>query len=344
VPGDDASTLGTGWSERYLGGSETAEAEAFADAVAALLDIQAEYASRAGNGELKRTQHAKRHAATLNAEFHVVPDVPPHLRFGLFQPGAKYQAAVRFSNASGRTLPDEERDLRGIAVRVMSSPNRPNDFLATNYPASHAKNVRQFVSFAQAVAPGTRFGLIRHLLTKLGPRQAIDVLRNVTTGTDRPVASLALETYWSRSPFQLGAAAMRFSLKPSGETSSSSVPAPDRNSPDGLRLEFEDRLREGPVAFDFAVQLFVNEAVTPIEDASSLWDPNEAPEVTIANLVIPQQDLSSSEAKADAEAVDQMGFNPWNGADTFRPLGELNRARRLAYPASQDRRGATTVD
>jgi hypothetical protein len=31
---------------------------------------------------------------------------------------------------------------------------------------------------------------------------------------------------------------------------------------------------------------------------------------------------------------DELAFNPWNTTDEFRPLGNLNRARKVAYDAS----------
>ena len=53
--------------------------------------------------------------------------------------------------------------------------------------------------------------------------------------------------------------------------------------------------------------------------------------MTLAQLVIPSQEL---DAKDEAE-IDAYSFNPWNASiDDFRPLGSMNRARRLVYFAS----------
>src|SRR5262249_53868228 len=38
--------------------------------------------------------------------------------------------------------------------------------------------------------------------------------------------------------------------------------------------------------------------------------------------------------RAEARAIEEMAFNPWNTTDEFRPLGNLNRARKAVYDAS----------
>ena len=48
----------------------------------------------------------------------------------------------------------------------------------------------------------------------------------------------------------------------------------------------------------------------------------------------PQGDLSTVDALAQAQIIDALAFNPWNTTDEFRPLGNLNRARKAVYDAS----------
>ena len=55
------------------------------------------------SGQLRRGQHAKA-TGCVTAEFRIANDVPPELRHGIFsQPGRRYSAIVRFSNAQGRS-------------------------------------------------------------------------------------------------------------------------------------------------------------------------------------------------------------------------------------------------
>jgi hypothetical protein len=111
---------GTGWREIYLGGSPAAEArliESFAEQIGR---VQADVKEREHAPTIRRAFHAKIHAGITNAEFRVLPDLPPDLQVGYFQPGAAYPATVRFSNASGAMQPDGKRDLRGLAVRIVA--------------------------------------------------------------------------------------------------------------------------------------------------------------------------------------------------------------------------------
>jgi hypothetical protein len=98
-----------------------------------------------------------------------------------------------------------------------------------------------------------------------------------------------------------------------------------------LRSELKSRLKEGGVQFDFQVQRYVDEVSTPIEDATVEWAEDISPFVTIARLIIPAQELDDA---AERE-IDRFAFNPWNtGSDDLRPLGSMNRARKLVYSAS----------
>ena len=94
------------------------------------------------------------------------------------------------------------------------------------------------------------------------------------------------------------------------------------------------RLRDGDVVFELCVQRFVDEHRTPIEDGSVEWMATVTPPVLVATLRIPAQDVGSVDAAAAARQVDQLVFNPWNTTEEFRPLGNLNRARKAAYAAS----------
>jgi hypothetical protein len=86
------------------------------------------------------------------------------------------------------------------------------------------------------------------------------------------------------------------------------------------------------------VQRYVNADRTPIEDGTVEWKEADAPLVTIARLIIPAQELDAS----DEAEIDGYSFNPWNASlDDFRPLGSMNRARRLVYSASAKMRNET---
>ncbi len=290
---------GTGWTEVFLGGSREAEDELIRRRFAPEINrIQRDIARIDDTASINRAQHNKMVAGTKNAEFQVLTDIPEDLRVGLFQPGKKYAAHVRFSNASGFEQPDSARDLRGAAVRVIVENGKVHDFLITNAPFSHARDARQFMIIASAIArqgrPGvlwklgawrTVAGLVR-IVRRLGWKEAMRVLRTIREQTSRPVASLATEQYWSRSPFAFGAV---------------------------------------------AAQRYVDPVRTPIEDGTVEWKEADAPFTTVGYLTIPSQEL---DAVGEAD-INNYAFNPWNtSSDDYRPLGSMNRARKLVYFAS----------
>jgi hypothetical protein len=93
-------------------------------------------------------------------------------------------------------------------------------------------------------------------------------------------------------------------------------------------------LAKGPIRFELSIQRYVDDKKTPIEDTSIAWELASTPNVPVATLTIPQQDITSPEAREKVLVINAMSFTPWNTTDDFRPLGNLNRSRKMAYHAS----------
>jgi hypothetical protein len=336
---------GTGWSETYLGGSKLEETRRIHSFVETINIVQerlrlSDRRKRAGRGF-----NAKAHAAIANAVFVVADEIPEELRRGVFQPGARYEGvAIRFSNSSGLVQADAKPDLRGMAIRAPygdeSAPDGSavQDFLGTNYEVNHARDADEFMRIAQAMTDPFKFARLLFpsnwalLWRSLMQRYSREVMR-------RPVASLTEETFWSRAPFAIGPVAVRFRIAPSGNRGEVGQhrgdPGEARQDADYLRDDLVSRLRAGDVEYRFEIQRFNNERETPIEDGAVPWT---TPFETLATIVLPQQDLTTEEALADHRVVEAMEFSPWHASDDFRPLGSLNRARRLVYDASADLR------
>lgn len=324
------------WAETYEEGSAEKEDLAFK----ALADdiMHAQLKSRRAAGEktlvvaVDRAFHAKALLAVDDAELQFRSDLPADLAAGFARPGARYPVAVRISNAANRPESDNARDMRGIALRIKVSPDEQHDLLATNYPVSHARNARQFVRFAVATAGGTasRLAGLAGLTFTEGPFETVRMLRNVSAAR-RTIKSAALETYWSRGAVRWGPKlAVRFLLRP---LSPAPITGPDPSAdPDGLSKELAARLSSGAVRFELCVQRFVSAEATPIEDTSIPW--TAAPSETVATLTIPQQDVNTPAARERYRVINALAFNPWNTTDEFRPLGNLNRARKSVYDAS----------
>jgi catalase len=349
--------LGLGWHEIPEGGSYDAEKRMIKQWAADMEEVQREnqdtIRKQAAEGDTdpdakadlpQRPLHAKMRVALANAQFRVSDDIPEFLRVGFLQPGNTYRATLRISNGSGVPKPDYKGDLRGFALRLhLEDEDSPiQDFLMTNAPRAHYRNAGQFLAFLKAMASRK----IWELPLAIGLWETIRMLFIAKLQTLRRVKSLATERYWSRAPFALrkkgeksGGYAFKFALVP-GSCPAASVP----NGDDYLREDFNKRLRRGAIFFEFRVQLFVNDEVTPIEDVSVEWKEVDSPFFTIGELYIPPQNLDSFEAQAMALKINDLAFNIWNRIPEIVPIGGANRARPKAYEAVANQREANQED
>ena len=64
------------------------------------------------------------------------------------------------------------------------------------------------------------------------------------------------------------------------------------------------------------------------------------PYSTVARLMLPKQDTRSAEGKELADKVEACVIDPWQALSEHRPLGDVQRARKVVYFESQKGRGA----
>ena len=97
-------------------------------------------------------------------------------------------------------------------------------------------------------------------------------------------------------------------------------------------------LSKGPVSFDLKLQFYVDDRLTPIEDPTQIWPEDRTPIVTVGRLLA----LPETEAPPNFSArIESASFDPWAALVEHRPLGEIMRARKVAYFASQTARKAS---
>jgi hypothetical protein len=289
----------------------------------------------ARDGTTHRALHAKGHGIH-EATFEVAGDLPEHARHGLFAKPAKYEALVRFSNAAGRVQADRVGDVRGIAVKVLGvagdkvlgdAPTQ--DFLGILSSSLPVRTPDEFIALVWATR-SMPLALFR-LLGAFGLR-AFPLVRRATKGLKTPPGSLASKRFFSAAPLQCGPHAVRFSLSPIDADAGDPQPGAD-----AYREELAARLRRAPVSYELALQFFVDEQRTPIEDASVDWT---ADYVRVATLVIARQDAASERGVRLAERGERLAFDPWHALVAHKPLGAIMRARKHAYFASEQGRGA----
>lgn len=326
----DGAADGCAWQEVFEGGSREAEQAIFLSLAEDMLRVQEANRKRMGAACPARTLHAKMVAGVTNALLAVDETLPADFAAGHFQPGAALPAWARLSNASGIPQADAAPDMRGFALRLQLPEGGIHDLLMTSFPVTHARNARQFVEFAM-IASGDRETLLPRLVEKFGLEEAQRMGANIRQGV-RLCPSFALERFWSRGAVLWGGQPVRFQLRPELDAASERLAAPDGD--DALHAEFAERLAAAPVRFRLALQPYVDETSTPIEDGAVEWTEQVSPPIEIATLAIPRQDLREPEGIDQSRQVDEAAFNPWNAPEAFRPLGNLNRARGVVYRKS----------
>jgi len=286
----------------------------------------------AHGGAAHRALHAKGHGIH-EASLAVAADVPEHARHGLFAKPATYEALVRFSNGAGRVQADRVGDVRGIAVKVLGVTGKKvlgdastQDFLAVLSSSLPVRDADEFVALVWALR-SPPLALFR-LLGAFG-FGAFPLVRRAVKGLKTAPGSLAAKRFYSAAPIQCGPHAVKLALTPVDPAAGD--PEPSR---DAYGDELAARLRRAPVTYELALQFFVDEERTPIEDTSIEWPEDIAPYVRVATLAIAQQDVSSERGVRLAARGEQLSFDPWHALVEHKPLGAMMRARKHAYFAS----------
>lgn len=262
-----------------------------------------------------------RAAGCVDAELVVQEGLAAELRVGLFSKPRVYRARVRFANAASAT--DRERDIRGMSIRVFDAPG-PNvtagasvhDLVLNSHPVMPAPDTREFLALLKAMEAGG-FQRASYLMTH--PRAALIGSRarqHHTCHLDIP--------YWSATPYLFGSErAVKYAVRPmSSRQSRRPTSLTDTYLTDALR----SHLAQEEAVFDVAVQLRTG-AHMPMDDASAEWSELESPYRSVARLRIPSQAVSDG----DGNGCESVAFNPWHCHVDQRPLGEMNRARRVIY-------------
>jgi hypothetical protein len=98
----------------------------------------------------------------------------------------------------------------------------------------------------------------------------------------------------------------------------------------------------GPVTYTLALQFFVDEATTPIEDASRDWPEDVAPFVDVATLTIARQDVAAADGQALAARLERTRLRPVASARRAPPArrGDAVAQGRLPRVPAGPRRTA----
>ena len=221
--------------------------------------------------------------------------------------------AIKLLDVSGEKLLEHEQHAE------------TQDFVLIDHPVFFARNVAEMLPLMRdfrRLMTGGPLERTRTLLKALfSLRQPFRILRKA--GAKRPHSPLDIQ-YWSTTPYLLGEAAIKFSLRPRLDR----LPVRPNTSPDKLRLAMVEQLRDQEVTFDFLIQERTDAISMPIEDPTVEWDELRSPFRKVATLKIPPQNFDTPTWISFGE---NLSFTPWHALPEHRPLGGINRARKRLY-------------
>ncbi|WP_457320727.1 catalase family protein [Stenotrophomonas sp. P5_B8] len=300
-------------------------------------------------GHARRAVHAKGHAL-LTGRFQVLDGLPAELAHGLFATAGTYQALVRLSSPPAEQLPDTVSTPRAMAVKLLDVPGarveggeeeHSQDFLMVNGPAFSTPGIQGFLRSAKLLASTTeRMPRTKQVLSAAlrGTEAALEAVGGQSATLKalggEPQHHPLGETFFTQVPFLYGPHMAKFSWVPVSPALLALTGQPLASTADTQReaiCSFFERL-DAPVEWELRVQLCRDLEQMPIEDASVVWPEALSPFVAVGRLVVGAQPAWS----ADAEArEDGLAFAPWHALAAHRPLGSLNRARRIVMAASR---------
>ena len=283
-------------------------------------------------GAVKRDVHAKL-TGLVKAEFCMNENILPEFATGVFVPGRTYQAYIRYSN--GSALPvrsDKKPDGRGMAIKLLGVPGKKvldnareattQDFVMQNHTAFFTSSPSTYLAVMKRIN-GNIFDKLS-LPFVLGFRGLM--LAGKFNGGK--ISNPLQIRYNSISPYQLGVDASKMAVKFCAIPASAEVDAIAKNADDKfLRTAMQDTLNKNEVVYKFYLQPKTSQNMS-VEDYTVEWDEQAAPLYEVATIRIPKQHFQTAELDSLGE---NLSFNPWHTLPEHRPLGCLNRVRKIVY-------------
>jgi hypothetical protein len=327
--------------EQYYQGRKEVE-ERLTNEIIDVIHQYIEKRFREGRRPALRDAHAKDNGL-VKAIFRVDSDLDPELRQGIFVPGREYKAWIRFSNGNSEPRSDRSPDARGMAIKLMDvkgpklldDERETQDFIMINSPTFFVDDLERYKeTLREFLTPGI---VAQNLsVLKLKGRERLLALKANFMVITNPLAT----QYWSTTPYRLG-------LEPSRKTAIKFTAKPRMEEQPGLLsrsmafLSSDFSLKEemqkalvGERRFDFYIQRYVDHR-TPIENTTVEWEESVSPPRHVATIVIPPQQLLSAERGVFCE---NLSFSPWHCLPEHKPLGAINRVRRVAYLKNSEHR------
>src|SRR5208283_3318677 len=95
--------------------------------------------------------------------------------------------------------------------------------------------------------------------------------------------------------------------------------------------DLERRLKAGEARFRFSVQFRTDPARMPLDQATIRWEESASPAVYVADLILPQQDIT---ARGQTAYGENLSWNIWRVTEEHKPQGSIAEARKMVYAAA----------
>lgn len=284
-------------------------------------------------GNALRDAHPKAHGC-VRAEFHVSKNIPAQFAKGIFIPDQSYQAWIRFSNASNdASSADIDKDARGIAIKLLGVSGTKilesekqattQDFIMINHPVFFANDAKRYLSFINDVNSQNMIRKL-HIPFALGFKGTMNALG----ARNSQIANPLYARYWSMVPYQLGLGndrqAVKYSVRACSVTANN---LPKNPSHDFLREALKNTLQQTDACMEFLIQPRTSNKML-VEDSMTEWDEKAAPFYQVATIHIPKQNFDTPEQNKFCE---NLSFTPWHALPAHKPLGAVNRMRKVIY-------------
>lgn len=300
-------------------------------------------------GHALRSVHAKSHAL-LEGRVDVLDGLPPELAQGIFARRESYPVMLRLSTNPGDILDDSITVPRGLAIKVLgvegerlpgSEGATSQDFVMVNAPAFAAPNARKFAGSLKLLAATTDQPQILKKAVSAVLRGAESVVEAFggesaalkTMGGASQTHPLG-DTFYTQTAFRYGDYIAKLSLAPVSPelTALTGTTLATFGNPNVIRDAVGGFFRRNPGSWEIRVQLCTDLDAMPVEDASVEWPEDRSPFVAVARITLPPQTGWSEQRSHVVD--DGFAFSPWHGLAAHRPLGSINRVRKLSYEMS----------
>ena len=282
--------------------------------------------NRPQGGPLRRDAHPKHHGCVKAFWTTSRSTLPEDKQIGVFKKSNEpISAWIRFSNGApeGAKKPDSDADIRGFAIKLMNVPNTPKgsqDFLGITSPRFFSRDSQDYLDLFNAVRKG--FGGIAFYAIS-NPTNAY-LLNNARVVPTNPLKT----DYFMPVPSKIGNQSMRLAFLPC-KLNSSEHPNFDHTEHDGLGIALAAGLSTKNACYEIHVQINQDPLKNDIENTTLAWDTRKSPWFLAGQLSIPVQEGVNS--KQQMNFCENLSFNPWNSQPEIRPLGRINRIRKIVY-------------